>query len=110
MRLPNKESAYVSKAKLIDYLLSQTHVAGKSKSKFFRKYGFDDTNIAILEQGLKKIAREHDIIKITSTLYGEKYIIEGELQTPVGRTITVRTVWIIEKDEVIPRFVTAYPV
>ncbi len=90
-------------------MLSQTHAIGKSKSKFFRRFGFDDTNVAVLEQGLKKIAQEYEIIEKISIPYGEKYIIDGVLQTPIGREIRVRTVWIIEKDESIPRFVTAHP-
>jgi hypothetical protein len=109
MKLPNKESAYIPYSKLVDYLLSQTHAVGKSKSKFFRKFGFDEMNVDVLGQALKKIAREGEIIEKISSPHGEKYIIDGVMQTPIGREITVRTVWIIEKNELIPRLVTAHP-
>ena len=109
MRLPNRESAYVPSSKLVDYLLSRTHAVGKSKAKFFSKFGFDETNVDDFERGLKKIAQENEITEQISMLHGEKYIIDGVIQTPIGRTITIRTVWIIEKGEITPRFVTAHP-
>ena len=110
MKLPNRESVYIPSSKLVDYLLSRTHAVGKSKARFFRKFGFDETNVDILEQDLKKIAQKNEITQQVSVFHGEKYIIDGVLETPIGRNMNIRTVWIIEKDEINPRFVTAYPV
>jgi len=39
-----------------------------------------------------------------------KYIIEGPLRCPDGRSPLVRTVWFAEQDDEIPRLVTAIPV
>lgn len=36
-------------------------------------------------------------------------LLDGELETPNGDMIQVRTVWIIENEDDVPRFVTAYP-
>jgi hypothetical protein len=36
MKLPTRENAFVPPSKLKDYLLSETHVVGRSKAKFFR--------------------------------------------------------------------------
>ena len=52
MNLENKEQAYIPVAKLLDYLLSETHPVGKSKAKYFRSLGFNETNIGSLKQGL----------------------------------------------------------
>jgi hypothetical protein len=41
--------------------------------------------------------------------HGDKYIIEGVLETPRGTSPRIRTVWILETGETHPRFVTAYP-
>lgn len=109
MQLPNRESAYIPRSKLIDYLLSRTHAVGKSKARFFYKFGFDETNGDTFEQGLRKIAQNYEITEQISMPYGEKYIIDGVLQTPRGSAINIRTVWIIEKGEINPHFVTAYP-
>jgi hypothetical protein len=93
MELPNEAKAYISTSKIIDYLLSETHAVGKSKSKFFRSFGFDETNIIQFGQGLIKIAQTEEVTATTENLYGTKYIIDGELETPNGVTIYLRTVW-----------------
>jgi len=41
--------------------------------------------------------------------HGKKYIVDGAIETPSGKTPMVRTVWIIDSGETIPRLVTAYP-
>ncbi len=109
MKLPNREKAYVPISKLIDYLLSETHITGKMKSKFFRLFGFDESNLGMLEQGLLAIAKTQDIVEVNKSAHGTKYIIDGSLFTPINRFVTIRTVWIIERDQDAPRFVTAYP-
>jgi hypothetical protein len=43
------------------------------------------------------------------SIHGEKYIVEGTIATPVGRVVRVRTVWIIDRGETVPRLVTAFP-
>jgi hypothetical protein len=45
MKLPNNEYAYIPPAKLLDYLLSETHSVGKSKSKYLRSSGFNEANV-----------------------------------------------------------------
>ena len=109
MKLPNREKAYIPISKLIDYLLSESHIAGKSKSKFFRMFGFDESNLNVLKQGFINIAQSQDVVEDSISPHGKKYIIDGNLLTPNNRYIKVRTVWIIEKDQDMPRFVTAYP-
>ena len=56
MKLPNGKNAIVSKEKLTDYLLSETHATGKFKAKFFRNLGFDETNANLFEETIRKIA------------------------------------------------------
>jgi hypothetical protein len=108
MKLPHGGNAYVPPEKLRDYLLSETHPVGKAKAKFFRSFGFDETNLNGLEQGLKAIADLEEVVEVTTTPYGTKYVIEGTLNTPSGQPARVRTVWIVEADQP-PRFVTAFP-
>lgn len=109
MELPNRENAYIPPAKLHDYLLSRTHSVGRSKAKFFRGLGFDETNVDLLEQRLLAIAHSEDITEVASSEHGTKYVVEGMLQALDGDLVLVRTVWIIEPDQDRPRFVTAYP-
>ncbi len=109
MKLPNREKAYIPLAKLLDYLLSETHVAGRGKAKFFRLFGFDESNTALLEQGLLAIAQNDDVKTETISPHGTKYVIRGSLQTPHGRVVSLTTVWIVDKGQERPRFVTAIP-
>ena len=43
------------------------------------------------------------------TRYGKKYVIRANLKGPNGKAAAVVSVWILLKDEYVPRFVTAYP-
>ena len=110
MKLPNKEKVYIPLSKLLDYLLSETHPIGKSKSKYLRSVGFNETNIGVLKEGLITIAQSENVKDLLSSSYGIKYIIDGMIHTPNGIFIKMRTIWIIDKDQERPRFVTAYPV
>lgn len=108
--LPNKENAFIPVSKLKDYLLSEIHSIGKSKAKFLRSAGFNETNIHLLKQGLINIAHSQDIKETISSPHGIKYIIDGLLQTPAGGFVKMRTIWIIDSGQAYPRFVTAYPI
>ncbi|MFZ3091650.1 MAG: DUF6883 domain-containing protein [Nitrospirota bacterium] len=67
MRLQNKEYAYVPLAKLLDYLLSETHPVGKSKAKYLRSLGFNEINVNLLKEGLLAIARSEDVKEAISS-------------------------------------------
>ncbi len=110
MKLTNTNNLLIPKEKLIDYVLSKTHAIGKFKAKFFRSLGFDETNVSIFEKALSKIARSQEIVDVQSSSYGTKYIIDGEIKTPREKLVKVRTVWIVEKGQTKPRFITVYPV
>ena len=109
VKLPYHENAYVPAAKLTEYLLSETHPVGKSKARFFREVGFDDTNPDALEQALLEIPRKEDVAETVTSVYGTKFIVEGMLNTPARGPLPLRTVWILEPGDDRPRFVTAYP-
>ncbi len=109
MKLQNKERAYVPLAKLLDYLLSETHPVGKSKAKYLRSLGFNEANLNMLKEGLLSIARSEDVKDEVRSSHGVKYVIDGTLQTPLGAIIRLRTIWVIDKDMERPRFITAYP-
>ena len=109
MKLPNRKNAIILKEKLTDYLLSETHATGKFKARFFRSFGFDETNVDVLENSIRKLSKGA-ISEESVSSYGTKYAIDGKIDTPSGKSIKVRTVWIIEKGQKRPRFVTVYPV
>lgn len=110
MKLPYRQNAYIPKAKLIEYLLSQTHAVGKFKAKFFYKLGFNQSTVSIFERALLDIAQSKEIKEELSTVYGTKYVIDGKINTPSNKTVKIRTIWILEKGLKKPRFITVYPV
>lgn len=110
MKLPNSNNAYIPLAKIHEYLLSETHIVGKSKAKFFRAVGFNKSNAKLLKKELLTVAQTENIKESIEFSYGTKYIVEGFLNTPNRTSIKIRTVWIVETGENVPRFVTAYPI
>jgi len=109
MRLPNHEKAYVPKQKLRDYLLSETHAVGKAKAKYFLSLGYTEEKDDQLAEDLLSIAKSEGVGQEVASDYGTKYIIDGDVVTPIGTTVRLRTVWVAEPHDERPRFVTAYP-
>lgn len=110
MKLPNNKNAFIPKEKLIDYLLSETHPVGRSKAKFFRRLGFNETNIGKLEKSLLKIAKTNKVTSVKEFEFGTNYVIEETIKGPTGKSATIATVWFAENDKSRPSFITAYPV
>lgn len=110
MKLPNRDKAIVPKDKLVKYLLSESHPHGKSKAKFFLRLGFKQSNVQTLSNSLENIAKQSEVSSKVSSPHGEKYVLDGNIKSSIGKTIKVRTVWIIDNGLKNPRFVTAYPV
>lgn len=108
-RLPNAEKAIIEAGKLKDYILSPVHPVGRFKATFFQKLGYSIANWEVLDQHLRDLILTEDLAKIEEMHYGKKFIIEGQLECPSGKKVKVITVWVILKDENIPRFVTVYP-
>lgn len=99
MKLPYFDRATVPQAKITDYLLSLSHDDGRSKARFFISFGFSNENWKLLAQALLHHAAENEVSKIESSPFGSRYVIEGIISAPDGRTPFIRAVWFIEKGE-----------
>ena len=82
---------------------------GKAKARYFRALGYSDRNATQLKEALAAMAGTCEISEVIGTPFGTKYIVDGALTAPTGKKVRVRTVWIVELGEEVPRFVTAYP-
>lgn len=109
MKLPNADRAVVPKAKVTDYLLSRSHRDGRNKARVFTAYGFSAAEWERLARELQRHARDHEVAKREESRFGTRYTVEGPMTAPDGRTLAIRSVWFMETDNAIPRFVTAYP-
>jgi hypothetical protein len=108
-KLPNADKAIIEARKLRGYILSPTHPIGRFKAAFFQRLGYSTANWEALEQHLRELVLTEEVAEIEDMRYGKKFVIEGLLKCPSGETVKVVTVWVILKDEDIPRFVTVYP-
>jgi hypothetical protein len=108
MRIPGAERPVVDDAKIRDYLLSPEHPVGGPKARFFKTLGFSRNDWMAVQQIIAGFA-EADAQLGKYTGFGQKYIVEGTIEGPGGRTASVVVVWIVLAAEDFPRFVTAYP-
>jgi hypothetical protein len=108
LKLPNLDQATVSPEKLRGYLLSSQHATGRFKARFFRGLGYSEENWESLSEEFLRIAREGEAEQMPSP-FGEKYRILGLVEGPNGRSASLVTIWIVNRGESEPRFVTAYP-
>ena len=115
MNLPNAINALVEPAKVTEYLLSSEHPDGRSKADFFGRFGFRREQWQAFADALRRHGATHTVTKAVQSRYGMRYSIDGELETPDGRTPRIRSVWIIEIQdtettaEAVPRLITAHP-
>ncbi len=110
MRLPNAEEAIISAEKLRGYLLSAAHPGGGSKAKFFANLGYTEVGWATLEADLRAQHLSLEAEEVPSTEHGRKFTITGLLAGPAGKSAIVISIWMIDRGEDVPRFLTAYPV
>jgi len=108
-RLPNAEKAIIEAEKLRGYVLSFTHPVGRFKAAFFHRLGYSAENWEAFEQSLRELILSEDVTEAEESQYGQKFIVEGPVTGFSGKTVQIVTVWVILKEESIPRFVTAYP-
>lgn len=111
MKLPNRKNAIIKKEKITEYLLSLTHPEGKSKARFFRGIGFNETNMEEFEKALLKIGKSNEVVKIDKkkSEFVIKYIIDGIIESLNGKEYKVKTVWAINVGSERPHLSTAHP-
>jgi hypothetical protein len=93
MKLPSGSQLIVERDKISEYLLNPLHRYGAAKERFFTTFGFRADSWQILAEALREHGRTHDMVRSHETGFGMRYIVEGELNTPLGRRPRVRTVW-----------------
>lgn len=109
MKLPNAHLALVEREKITAYLLNAAHPDNGGKAPFFMALGFAPEQWELLASALRQSAVTSAVAQKMETRHGKKYIIDGAISTPSGKLPVVRTIWIIEHGETVPRLVTAYP-
>ena len=109
MKQPNCEKAVVGRAKILDYLLSESHPHGRHKAAFFTRFGFSRSRWQTLASALASHATEHEVSRVEDSRFGTRYTVEGAIEALDGRKPRIRTVWFVESGTDTPKLVTAYP-
>jgi hypothetical protein len=79
MKLPEYAHVTVSERKIRDYLLSSTHPGGRSKARYFLRFGFTASAWPEFANALRRHAAENEVTEIVTTSRGISYTVEGEL-------------------------------
>jgi hypothetical protein len=109
MKLPNSENALFEDAKLDGYLLNAKHPHGAHKARYLGRFGFTAMDLDTARHALLEHGRSHDVVRVSQTGFGPRYVVESKLKTPDGRDPCIRTIWQMDDGEVAPRLITAYP-
>jgi hypothetical protein len=109
MKLPNAHLALVEREKITEYLLNPSHPDNGGKAPFFIALGFKRESWEQFASVLRQMALNARVSEYVETAHGKKYIIDGAIETPSGRTPVVRAVRIINRGVDVARLVTAYP-
>ncbi len=117
MTLPNAHLAFVEQGKIVAYLLNPTHPDNGGKAAFFQMLGFEIDRWFEFSTALRELALAGTVTKTVESIHGSKYIVEGRIEAPSGRSAMVVSVWIVDcvgdcvvdRESEAPRLVTAYP-
>ena len=86
------------------------HKQGGDKADRFIQFGFSIEEWERLAKALAAHGINNEVINVESAEYGMKYVVEGDIETPSGLSLYVRTIWQTDWGTDIPRLVTAYPI
>jgi hypothetical protein len=101
--------AHIDERKIVDYLLTTAHPVGGAKAAYFMSLGYRAEEWPRLRDDLAHIAQNGEVIDVGATAYGLKMVVDGVVESPCGRIVALRTVWISDEFDGVPRLVTAYP-
>ena len=108
MRLPNGDHAIVPIEKLRDYCLNRAHEVGGHKAYIFESVlGLTAADAGRLQQLLLSVARTGEAVLGKHNAYRQRYIIDFEMTTSIGKAV-VRSTWIILTGKDVPHLTSCY--
>jgi len=100
---------HVDEQKILDYLLASDHPVGGGKAAYFVAVGYARGSWRRLQADLISIGQAGTLVSSVETPFGIKAVIDGTAESPGGKRIALRTVWIRDRPDSVLRLVTAYP-
>jgi len=107
-RLPNGERAILDISKIENYCLNPAHPRGRHKARLFRELlGITRSDSHWLRNILLDAVRHGDAIELMADAFGTRWRVDAMVSRQ-GRSVVVRTAWIVRAAEDAPRFVTCW--
>ena len=108
MKLPHADRAIVDVRKLRDYCLNRDHPRGQHKARVFQSaLGWTAASAEDVHQRLLEVVQREDASFLGADDYGKRYALDFSAHGTAG-PVTVRSLWIIRRDEDFPRFASCY--
>jgi hypothetical protein len=107
MKLPNGERAIVDIQKLLGYCLNPRHPRGRNKARVFAAMGILEADAEELRAALLAAARGAEARSGAPSPHGQRYIVDFDLER-AGRTIRIRSTWIVDFGAQLPRLTSCY--
>jgi len=108
-KLPNADKAIIDPRKITGYALNTEHPVGGNKAKVFQSaLGFNQSNADELIKKIQQGVCENPATPGKCDEHGQRYTVDIPMTGPNGQTATVRTGWIIDSGQSIPRLATTY--
>ncbi len=108
MKLPNSHLAVVDLRKLTEYCLNPRHEEGRHKARVFMSaLGVGQMDATWLHDRILEAVATCEAQEQLVSPYGRRYIVDFVV-VKEGRPASVRTAWIIKRDEVMPRLTSCF--
>lgn len=109
MKLPNFENAVIDIAKLRDYCLNSNHRRGQHKARVFAAVlGLSAADAEELQDTITEAISNEEATATKEDQYGQRYVVDFNMQSMDKQQVRVRTTWIIRSSEDFPRLTSCY--
>lgn len=106
--LSNAKQAIIDSGKFLAYALNPNHTVGGHKARVFRAaLGYDRNNAAGLIERIRRAILIEEAVFLREDQHGRHYRVDVTLEGPKG-TAQVRTIWIYDRGNDVPRLTTAF--
>ncbi len=106
--LPNADKAVVPLEKLRGYSLDSSHPVGKHKARVFASaLGMTQDDAPRLREMILQAVLKNEALEAATNEHGMRFVMDFQTLGLKGE-VTIRTAWIIDKGETIPRLTSCY--
>jgi hypothetical protein len=105
---PNWNEAVLDLRKIEDYCLSPSHPRGRHKARVFREaLDVQRCDAGWLRDVLLEAARSGEASQVMADAWGAHWRLDAAVSRQ-GKSVVVRTIWIVRTGEMVPTFVTCW--